>query len=164
MSLNEKNKIKTRDLSYYKFFDQLQLEYIQAELRKKIYPSLSDKNYYERVMKGKKEKIDDIAIRNSLKSIFTDKETKIEKYQVIYNKMGLPNFIYKNEQDKLINEDKDKKYYYMIGSEVKVKTLNSEEERIGKIDSVSFITSSAIIDFEDDDMNIFDLKLITRIL
>lgn len=162
---NDKNKNKTRDLSYFKFLDILQSEYILAELRKKIYPSLSDKNYYERVMKGKKEKIEDIAIRNSLKTIFNDKETKIKKYKEIYNDQGYPNFFYRNEEDRLNNEIKDKRNYYMIGSEVKVFSINGGEEKIGKIDSISFKTMTAKIEFEDiNEINIFDLNLVTRIL
>lgn len=161
----KQEKIKTRDLSYFKYFEQLQLEYIQAEVRKKIYPSPSDKCYYEKVMKGKKEKINDLAIRNSLKSIFNDNNLKIEKYKLFFNETGLPNFFYKNKEDKEIIGDKDIRNYYMVESEVKVKDLNNNE-KIGKIYSVSFSTKTANIEFEEnkETLNIFDLDKITRIL
>jgi hypothetical protein len=163
--MEQRNKIKTRDLSYYKYFEQLQLEYIQAEVRKKIYPSLSDKSFYKRVMEGKKEKIEDLAIRNNLKSIFNNENVKVEKYKLFFNESGLPNFFYRSDQDKTINSDKDKRYYYMVGSEVRVKDLENKE-KIGKIDSVSFSTQTASIEFEEgkEFINIFDLDKITRIL
>lgn len=157
-----KNKNKTRNLSYLKYFEQLQLEYIIVELRKKIYPSLKDKQYYERVMKGKKDIIEDLTIRNSLKSIFNDKEKRIEKYRQIYNKVGYPNFIYKDERDREMFEIKDKKNYYMSGSDFKI-TIG-EKEKFGILKTVSFLTQTAEIDFGNDELNIFDLNLITRIL
>jgi hypothetical protein len=162
MYTKNKNKNKTRNLSYLKYFEQLQLEYIIVELRKKIYPSLKDKQYYERVMRGKKDIIEDLAIRNSLKSIFNDKEKRIEKYRQIYNKIGYPNFIYKDERDKEMFEIKDKKNYYMTDSDFKI-TIG-EKEKFGILKTVSFLTQTAEIDLGNDELNIFDLNLITRIL
>lgn len=160
--LNNKNKNKTRNLSYLKYFEQLQLEYIIVELRKKIYPSVKDKQYYERVMKGKRDIIEDLSIRNSLKSIFNNKDKKIEKYKQIYNSIGYPNFFYKDENDKEIFEMKDKKNYYMTGSDFRVNIEG--KEKIGVLKTVSFATQTAEIDFGNNEMNIFDLTLITRIL
>ena len=70
MKIDEKSKIvpvevnKTRDVSLYELFKILQIEYIHNELRYKIYPSKSDKIFHEKVMKYKKTKIEDIALRN----------------------------------------------------------------------------------------------------
>lgn len=160
---NFKNKAKTRNLSYYKYFEQLQLEYIIAEFRKKIYPSTKDKQYYERVMKGKRDIIDDISIRNSLKSIFTDKNTKIEKYNQIFNKIGYPNIFYRDERDRENFESKDKIFYYMSGSEFRI-NINGEE-KIGVLIFASFKTNTATIRFEkQEEEDIFDLNYLTRIL
>ena len=47
-------KFKTRELPFKEFFENLQREYIVAELRYKIYPSERDKKYYkEREMERK---------------------------------------------------------------------------------------------------------------
>lgn len=67
-------KEKTRSLSPAEYFIVVQSEFIQAEFRKKIYYSVKDKNYYEKVMGYKRETIEKISKRNNLKSIFNCKE------------------------------------------------------------------------------------------
>lgn len=156
-------KEKTRNLSYYKYFEQLQLEYIIAEFRKKVYPSTKDKQYYERVMQGKKNIVEDISIRNSLKSIFNDREAKIEKYGQIFNKIGYPNLIYRDEKEKELFAPKDKTFYYMTGSEFKINI--GGEEKIGVLIFASFKTNTATVQIEGNpDEDIFDLNYLTRIL
>jgi hypothetical protein len=156
-------KIKTRNLSYYQYFIQLQTEYIVSELRKKIYPSPKDKKYYQRVMEGKKKIIEDIALRNSLKSIFSDESEKRKEYLSVYKNIGFPDFNYKTEQERVIFEVKDKNFYYMKGAEFRI-TID-KKEKIGKLLFVSFKTSTAGLEFEDSkEKNIFGLDYITRIL
>ena len=65
---------KNRNLSVAEYFLIIQKEYLIAEFRKKIYFSKNDKIYYQRVMDGKKNKINDIAKRNRLDSIFNNSE------------------------------------------------------------------------------------------
>ena len=69
---------KNRNLSVAEYFLIIQKEYLIAEFRKKIYFSKNDKIYYQRVMDGKKNKINDIAKRNRLDSIFNNSENLAE--------------------------------------------------------------------------------------
>jgi hypothetical protein len=156
-----KTKVKTRDLSVFQFFELLQLEYIVLELRKKIYPSLSDQSYYERVMKQKREKIEDIGAKNYLPSIFSDQEVKKHKYNQIYNQFGLPNFIYKDEEQKQKYSLLDKKYYYLPESEVRI--MIDADFKIGKIISVDFNKDKSIVIVEGEKFEV-DLEHIGRIL
>lgn len=134
---------KTRDLTIYEYFEVLQLEYIVAELRKKIYPSLNDQGYYTRVMGQKKEKIDDIAERNNLPSIFNDKKIKKIQYNKIYSSFGLPNFLYTDKEHENKYAVLDRKFYYFPGSEVKI--IIEGEMKVGNIDSVDFNEDKAVI-------------------
>lgn len=117
---------KSRHLSIYDFLEILQLEYLTAELRKKIYRKDDDIAYYSKVMKFKKQKILDISKRNTLPCIFDNEETKYNMYDKIYNSTGYPKFVYRDEEDRLTNEIKDKRHYYAKGSEVKVSSENNE--------------------------------------
>lgn len=153
---------KSRNLSVYRYFEQLQLEYIVAELRKKIYPARKDKNYYEKVMKFKQEKIEDIALRNKLPSIFSDSEVRRNCYEKVYVDEGIPNFLYKNiaEQEEL--HQKDYMFYFAIKSEVKFQ--EDSKIVIGIVLSVDF--DSQVIEIEDYEKNIYTKSLnhVTRIL
>jgi len=167
------NEEKSRDLTIFEYFEQLQLEYIVAELRKKIYPSLKDKNYYRRVMQQKEAKIQDIALRNSLPSIFSEGNGKYkrEKYQEIYYERGLPNFLYRDEimRDKF--EESDINNYYYEGSEVKVFIPKDKEEEeeivIGSISSVNLDAKLVEVKFETSSgpkYKNFSMENVTRIL
>jgi len=140
----DSNKRKSRDQKFYEFFIILQKEYIVAELRKKIYADIAGKKKSEEIMAGKKKKIFDIAMKNSIKTIFPDmalgktslydEELRTKLYGEIYNNDGkMPNFIYRDDNQRRILGEKDKKYYFMLGAEVLVK--NSE---IGNIQDVDF--------------------------
>ena len=65
---------KTRNLSVAEYYQTIQREYLISEFRRKIYFSPKDKKYYQRVMTHKAEKINEIAERNHLDSIFTNTE------------------------------------------------------------------------------------------
>ena len=93
--------MKNRTLNFNDFFACLQREYLVAELRYKIYMKAKDKEYYlHKEMEGKKKTIESIASRNNFPSIFTD-QWLFEKYKSeIYNEWGLPNFIYRSDEDR----------------------------------------------------------------
>lgn len=156
------NIVKTRDLSYYQYYTQLQLEYIVAELRKKIYPSQKDKLYYQKVMDGKKRIIQDISLRNSLKSIFSCEEEKRDKYSQIYTS-PYPNFLYKDKEDKENRQYKDKIFYYMAGSEINI-AFPDGINKIGKLKYATFKVATAEVEYPDGVMEIVPLSYITRIL
>jgi hypothetical protein len=157
----QQNREKTRNLTIYEFFEALQLEYIVLELRKKIYPSLSDQEYYRRVMEQKKEKIEDIASKNYLPSIFDDPEIKKHKYSEVYKPFGMPEFVYKDEEHKKRFAPLDRKYYYLPESEVRI-TVDAEL-KIGKIESVDFNTGKAVIICGEERFEM-SLEHVTRVL
>lgn len=136
------NTRKSRDQKFYEFFLILQKEYIVAELRKKIYPDATGKAKSEEIMKGKKKKIFDIAMKNSLKTIFPkmklgteslyDEELRVKLYKEVYGE-SYPNFIYRDENQKSKLGLKDKKCYYMLGSEIK-----TVDDFIGSLQDIDF--------------------------
>ena len=83
---------KNRNLSVAEYFLIIQKEYLIAEFRKKIYFSKNDKIYYQRVMEGKRNKINDIAKRNRLDSIFNNSEKMEEMRAELFDKLGKPKF------------------------------------------------------------------------
>ena len=83
---------KTRNLSVAEYFVVLQREYLIAEFRKKIYYSKNDKAYYQRVMDGKREKIEEIANRNRLDNIFNSTEKLREMQLELFDRLGKPKF------------------------------------------------------------------------
>lgn len=122
--------MKSRDISILDYFNTLQHEYFCAELRCKIYTKQSDKDYWRTIMEHKKNKIQDIALRNKLKSIFTDND----EYQNIFDKVlhyGIPEFIYRDFHQKRKLESRDLYFYFQPGSDVKF--INNDQELTGKI-------------------------------
>lgn len=116
----EQQRVKTRHQSLFEYLEALQLEHIQAEVRRKIYPKPKDKVFWEKVLSHKKEKIIDIASRNGLPSIFDDELVKNQYRSKIFPETGFPTFFYKDDIDKAEFELKDFKYYFSAGSEVKI--------------------------------------------
>lgn len=123
--------MKNRSQSFNDFYACLQREYLVAELRYKIYTKEKDKNYYlHREMEGKKQTIEAIASRNNFPSIFTD-EWLYGRYRAeIYNDWGLPNFIYRSEEDRLNRRPKDVVAYFHKGVSVMVKTDEGKQKGI----------------------------------
>jgi len=103
-----KLKQKTRNISIADYFIILQKEYLIADFRRKIYYNPKDKAYYQRVMQYKKEKIDNIAERNHLDSIFTNAEKRKELEKELFDENGLPKFSM---------TVKDLQNYYAFGNE-----------------------------------------------
>lgn len=81
-----------KHLSVAQYFQVIQKEYLIAEFRRKIYPHRKDKDYWSRVMRGKKKKIEEIAQRNGLESIFSDRDYMIRERGLLYDGNGNPNF------------------------------------------------------------------------
>lgn len=106
--MKQEEKVKTRNLSVAEYFNVIQQEYYIAEFRKKIYYSPKDKRYYGRVMEHKREKIQDIAQRNHLDSIFTSSTKAAEIRATLFDGMGRPCFNMTAE---------DRNNYYAPGNE-----------------------------------------------
>ena len=99
---------KTRNLSVAEYFDVIQREYYIAEFRRKIYYSPKDKRYYGRVMEHKRAKIEDIATRNHLDSIFNSKSKATEIRSKLFDEHGRPRFEMTHD---------DKSNYFSAGNE-----------------------------------------------
>lgn len=106
--MEEEKVNKTRNLSVAEYFDVIQREYYVADFRRKIYYSPKDKRYYGRVMEHKRAKIEDIASRNHLDSIFTSSAKAVEIRGALFDKSGRPIFDMTPE---------DQRNYYSVGNE-----------------------------------------------
>lgn len=117
--------MKNRKQKFLDFYACLQREYLVAELRYKIYERQKDKSYYlNKEMLGKKETIESMSVRNNLPSIFTDNWLMSKYKDEIYNDWGLPNFIYRSDNDRAARRPKDIVAFFHKGVEVDVKTDN----------------------------------------
>jgi len=133
-------KYKNRDQSLLEFYKALQVEYIVAELRSKIYPKAKDKRYYkDRVMQGKRDSIIQISERNHLPSIFNSKEKYDEIYKEIHPDWGIPAFTYRDEESKKWISRSDKLNYYSLHSEFALK-LNG-----GSVEICSIVNNSSVL-------------------
>ena len=98
--------MEQKSLSVVDYYNILQREYLIAEFRSKIYVAPNDKRYYRRVMRHKREKIEDIAQRNNLDSIFTNETLARECRDSLFSH-GKPLFEM---------TFKDKECYFTIGN------------------------------------------------
>lgn len=117
--------MKNRHQSQYDFLVSLQKEYIIAQLRKKIYPIVKSKRFFERTMEQKRIKIEDIADRNKLQSIFSCNQYKIEVYRSVIPDFGIPMFFYRDDDQYQELRKWDIINYFAKDSEVKIKNENT---------------------------------------
>jgi hypothetical protein len=165
--MNPVSTRKSREQQFHDFFLILQKEYIVAELRYKIYPDLKGKNKSLEIMAGKKAKITDIAIKNNVKTIFDDiklgqtllydENLKLKLYSDIYGFGGLPNFIYRDDEQYKALSQKDKNCYFLKGAKVLITDLGN-----GILIDVDFETETAKIKISSFTEN-FPLKSVQRI-
>lgn len=158
----DKEVKKSRHLSVHQLFEVLQEEYIVCELRYKIYPLVAHKEYWRCLMEKKKEKIIDISRRNSLFSIFDDKRIRLDFTNRIIPEIGFPNFIYKDDHQRLLQEKWDIHNYYL--PQTKVKVYSDSNMIFGIINIIDLKERKAIIITDNGQSLTFDLALITRIL
>ena len=86
------NNIKTRNLSVAEYFLQIQREYLIADFRRKIYFSPKNKTYWNKVCNYKEARINAVAKRNNLNSIFNS-ESKLEELRnELFDHSGKPKF------------------------------------------------------------------------
>jgi len=143
-------RLKSRDLPILDYFNILQREYLVSMLRAKIYQE-PWRGRYSQIAEQKREKIDDIATRNTLPSIFDDTQVKREMYKQVYTK-GYPNFIYRDSKD----ENKRSKYdfysYYSPQSDVIVDHDKSKDLLIGKVVSANFDAKTVTVEIEGEQL------------
>ncbi len=156
---------KTRNQSLYEYLESLQLEYIQAELRRKIYWKKKDKRFWSKVLEFKKEKIEDIVSRNGLPSIFNDDIVREQLRRKVINDIGFPTFVYRNEEELFSLGETDFRCYFNLNAEVKV-LIGNGRVGIGKIVKVPELGDDVIeVKLRGDSISRkFYIKYVTRIL
>lgn len=154
---------KSRTLGIVDYYEALQVEWIVADLRQRIYTEPSDRNYYERVKFGKRETIEKISKskNNKLPTIFDDEDYKHDLEQRVYRENSHPVFVYRDDAHRMIQEPRDLLYYYAIGSDVRC-TIN-EEIYLGKIKAYTPYSNSITIVINDKP-NVLSIKQVVRIL
>ncbi len=153
---------KSRHIPISDYFSILQLEYISYKLREISY----QKKYaekYKGYCRGKKEKIDSIATRNCIPSIFTS-ETMREKYMTqFFNEWGLPNFTYKDKASETMMGRWDKYYYFAKGTSVKFKDQD-DSVLTGVIQENNVEEGIAVVSYMGDNTIELEYSKISRII
>jgi len=111
--------IKKRGLTIFEYFNTLQLEWICADLRTRIYTRDKDIQYWEFVKQGKKAKIENIASKNTLPTIFDDPQMREEFTRKIYRDKGFPCFLYKDDAQRAQQEFFDMGNYFQKDVDVR---------------------------------------------
>lgn len=156
-------KAKSRNQSIFEFFEVLQVEWLCADLRSRIYPRLKDKEYWRRVKVGKQQTIENIAEKNKLPTIFSDSDMKEALERRLYREKGCPIFVYRDEDQRKAQERLDLLYYYNKGTEVRVEYFG--EVRVAKIDDYTPYSSTVSVKLVDQDLYLdFNINEVTRIL
>lgn len=81
---------KTRNLSVAEYFLQIQKEYLIADFRRRVYFSPKDKSYWSKVCGYKETRINKIANRNKLNSIFNSENKMNELRAELFDHNGKP--------------------------------------------------------------------------
>jgi hypothetical protein len=161
---NIDKKPKSRIIPIYEFFEILQLEWICADLRYKIYKRPNDKSYWKKVCDGKKNTIENIAIKNNLPTIFNDEDLYQHLKGSIYKDTSLPNFMYKDNENKINQGHWDIYYYYYRGSDVRFDLFG--ESKVGNIKLFDTLNPTLVIVTIKGDTVEYSLPIekVTRIL
>jgi hypothetical protein len=152
---------KSRKLTTYQYYQILQLEWLVADLRVRIYPAKKDKDFWNRVKEGKERRFVAIAEKNQLPTILIDDEMRRIFESSIYKLEGPPAFIYKDDLHRQMQEPLDLAYYYSKGTEVRFD--NCGEIAVGKVKSYTPGQSIMIIEFNGKEEQLLVEKA-TRIL
>lgn len=154
-------KQKSRNQSTYEFFEILQIEYLVAELRVKIYPKLKDKEFWKRTCEGKKATILDIAGRNRLPTVFDDDQLEQALKQRIYRNESYPLFVYRDENHKNNQEYYDLLYYYNKDAEVRFDYFG--EVKVGRVKEYRPFSKEITLIFDGKEDKL-PVSKVTRIL
>ena len=124
-----------RRISLPDYFTQLQLEYISYKLRSLIYKRDLDISKFCSICKGKKEKIEQIAYRNKLPSIFSSESQKEKYLKRFFGDGGFPDFKYRDEYQEKVKGKWDKLYFFVEGGKV----FHKGEEGFFVINSTNYV-------------------------
>lgn len=124
-------ELAERKLSTYQYFEILQVEWLVVDLRCRVFTNEKDQAYWRRVREGKRVKIESIADKNRLPTIFSDDDLKRDLEKRIYNDYSYPNFHYKDESYKQAQGYWDLLNYYSKESEVRYEIC--DEVKVGVV-------------------------------
>lgn len=133
--------MKDRNISKFEFLNQLQKEYISAEIRSKVYPRRKDKAFWKRVMEGKRETIEKISKDNHLPNIFNDQSVYQTIKLGVTGLSGMPDFNYRDEEQRRDLEKRDFDNYFQTGKEFGIRKSNSVQ--IGYLQSINRVNKIA---------------------
>jgi len=136
----------SRNIPLADLYSCLQLEYISYFLRSKIY-SKEFTESYKSICEAKKDKIDKIASKNGLPSIFNDVHYRDRYIKKFLNKSGVPNFTYKDDVIKKKMSCWDAHYFFQKGTSVKFDV--NDETFVGNVIANDKTSSVARILGED---------------
>tara|TARA_R110001599_G_scaffold45123_8_gene133725 strand:- start:2866 stop:3333 length:468 start_codon:yes stop_codon:yes gene_type:complete len=136
----------SRKLSLQELLKNLQYEYICCEIRSKTYVHAKHRAYWEKVGEYKKEKIINISEKQNIASIFTDISIENAFKKMIYSGYGLPAFVYKNEQDREVQEKWDILNFFYRGT--RVEFFDNEGYNKGK--AIFTNPEKRIVEIKDD--------------
>lgn len=157
-----KRKEKSRSIGIYDYFKALQLEWIIADLRLRLYPKPKDKEFWKKVRDGKKITIESIADKNTLPTIFTDDEMLNDFNNMVFRQQSYPNFFYKDDNNKNSQGYYDLLYYYAKGADVRC-NINGEI-KVGKVKTFNPIEKHMMIKLLDESEVKVHIDEVTRIL
>lgn len=155
-------KERSRKLSIFEFFEILQVEYLVCDLRVRLYTQKRDKEYWRKVAEGKKSTIESIAEANSLPTIFTDNDLKVDLQKRIFKPKGFPDFHYKDENQKMMQEVLDLVHYFNKDADVRAEVYG--ETKVGKIKFYKPFYSTVTVSFTDGTEEKVRIEDVTRIL
>ncbi len=119
MNINDQQNGFKKGLTIFEYFNILQLEWICADLRTRIYTREKDLRYWEFVKQGKKVKIENISHKNQLPTIFDDPQMKEDFIRKVYREKGFPNFIYKDDAQRAQQEFFDMQNYFAKDNDIR---------------------------------------------
>jgi len=110
---------KSRNLPISEYYTILQQEFISYFIRSKIYPEPYADKYRDYCVK-KKDKIEKIGLKNSLPSVFSSVTIREKYLKRFFNKKGLPNFEYRDDESVRIMGYWDRVYWFSKGTPIRI--------------------------------------------
>ena len=92
------------------YLEKIQSEYIQAELRVKMFKREKDKKYWSKIMSLKRIRIHDIQIQIGIPTILNEESEYKRVHALLIPEYGLPHFTYKGQDDP--QRERDRKGYF----------------------------------------------------
>lgn len=136
-----KHNVFNKKLNIYEYLEQLQVEYVSIDLRRRLYNREHDRNYWAKMGEYKKIKIQEIANKNQLPTIFNDQDVFRKTEEKVYVGKSFPMFFYKNIETENRLKPWDHFHYYRINSPFRVELFG--QQLIAEIKEYKLFESTA---------------------